>query len=408
MNPFAYFETVVAFRFLREGLTQTMLIIFGVALGGGVIIFMSALLAGLQANIIRRTLNYQPPIQILAPDQIARPLRGREPTAVAAQVQPRAQQLRSVDQWQKVRANVLRVGGVTAATPVVTGPGFAQRGDATKAVSIVGVEPASYFDVVALPEKIVSGRYDVGPIDIIIGTELAKDLGTIVGDKLVVATAGGSNATLTVIGVFDFGNKGVNERNVYVALRTAQNLLDLAGGATSIDVKVRDPFAAEIIAGAIRQNADLHVDSWISTNAQFFNAMAAQILANTLIRIFVGITVALGIASVLIVSVVQKSKEIGILRAMGAHRGQVLRVFLIQGGFMGLVGASFGSLLAWVFLLLWRRVATNPDGTPLFIVVIEPSLFAIACAAASLVGILAAVVPARRAASLDPAVAIRG
>ncbi len=91
-----------------------------------------------------------------------------------------------------------------------------------------------------------------------------------------------------MIGIFDFGNKGVNERNVYVALRTAQSLLDLVGGATSIDVKVRDPFAAETIAQAIREGGDLHVDSWIRTNAQFFSAMAAQILANTLIRIFVG------------------------------------------------------------------------------------------------------------------------
>ena len=77
MNPFARFETIVAFRFMREGMTQTLLIVFGVALGGGVIIFMSALLAGLQANIIRRTLNYQAPIQILAPDQVARAARER-------------------------------------------------------------------------------------------------------------------------------------------------------------------------------------------------------------------------------------------------------------------------------------------------------------------------------------------
>src|SRR5512147_3343300 len=100
MNPLALFESVVAFRFMREGLTQTVLIVFGVALGAGVIVFMSALLAGMQANIIRRTLNYQAPIQILAPDQVARPLRAGE-TAVAAQVQPRSQRLRSVDQWQK-------------------------------------------------------------------------------------------------------------------------------------------------------------------------------------------------------------------------------------------------------------------------------------------------------------------
>jgi len=407
MNPLARFETIVAFRFMREGLTQTLLIILGVALGGGVIVFMSAMLAGMQTNIIRRTLNFQAPIQILAPDQVARPLREGE-AAVAAQIQPRSQQLRSVDQWQKVRADVERIPGVTGATPVVTGPGFARRGDATKAVSIIGIEPESYYAVVPMTEKIVAGRDDVGPIDIIIGIELAKDLGTGVGDKLALTAANGSASTLTVIGIFDFGNKGVNERNVYVALRTAQNLLDLAGGATSLDVRVRDPFAAESIAQEVRDGGDLHVDSWISTNAQFFSAMSAQILANTLIRIFVGITVALGIASVLVVSVVQKSKEIGILRAMGTARAQVLRIFLIQGAVMGLTGSLLGSLLAWGFLLMWRGVARNPDGTPLFIIVIEPSLFAIACVAATFIGILAAAVPARRAAQLDPAVAIRG
>jgi lipoprotein-releasing system permease protein len=408
VNPVAFFEWIVAFRFMREGLTQTLLIIFGVALGGGVIIFMSALLAGLQSNIVRRTLNYQAPIQILPPEQVARPLRAGEGAEVAAQVQPRSQQLRSVDQWQKVRAQVERTPDVIGVTPVVSGPGFAVRGDANKSVTITGIETDTYFNVIALAEKIIAGRYNVGPLDIIIGIELAKDLGANLGDKLRLTTATGAASTLTVVGIFDFGNKGVNERNVYIALRSAQNLLDLVGGASSIEVKVRDPFAAEVIAETIRAGTDLQVDSWIKTNAQFFTAMAAQILANTLIRFFVGLTVALGIASVLVVSVVQKSKEIGILRAMGTSRGQVLRLFLIQGGFMGLAGSLFGSLLAWGFLLVWRGVATNPDGTPMFIVVIEPSLFAIAAAGATLVGILAAVVPARRAAQLDPVVAIRG
>ncbi len=113
-EPVRAFETVVAFRFMREGMTQTLLIIFGVALGAGVIIFMSALLAGMQANIIRRTLNYQAPIQILAPDQVARALRDGEAAAVAAQVQPRSQQLRSVDQWQKVRSRGQRMPEVSA------------------------------------------------------------------------------------------------------------------------------------------------------------------------------------------------------------------------------------------------------------------------------------------------------
>jgi len=408
MNPFARFETIVAFRFMREGLTQTLLIIFGVALGAGVIIFMSALLAGMQANIVRRTLNFQAPIEILAPDQVARQLRDGAGASVAAQIQPRSQQLRSVDQWQKVRAEVAQVPGVIGVTPVVSGPGFARRGEAIKSVTVTGIDIDSFFDVIALPEKIIAGRDDVGPLDIIIGIELAKDLGMAVGDKLGLTTAAGVATTLTVIGIFDFGNKGANERNVYVALRTAQSLLDLPGGATSIEVKVHDPFAAERIAQIIRGGTDLEVDSWIRTNAQFFSAMAAQILANTLIRMFVGLTVALGIASVLVVSVVQKAKEIGILRAMGTTRAQVLRVFLIQGAFMGLTGALAGALLAWGFLILWRGVAKNPDGTPMFIVLIEPSLFAIACVGATIVGVIAAAIPARRAARLDPAVAIRG
>jgi lipoprotein-releasing system permease protein len=407
VNRIAFFELIVAFRFMREGLTQTFLIILGVGLGGGVIIFMSAALAGLEGNVVRRTLNFLAPIVILPPDQVARPLRAGPQDEFAAQVQPRSQQLRSIDQWQKIRDQVERAPGVVALAPVVSGPGFALRGDASRAVSITGIEPESYFRVIALDEKIVAGRRDLGPTDIIIGIELAKDLGAGIGDKVRLTTATGAATIFTVNGVFDFGNKGVNAGTVYIALRSAQSLLDLIGGVSAMQVRVRDPFAAERIAESLRAGAAVKVDSWIRTNAEFFTAMAAQIMTNTLIRLFVGLTIALGIASVLVVSVIQKSREIGILRAMGTSREQILRVFLIQGGFMGLAGSVLGSLLAWGFLLLWRTVARNADGTPMFIIEMEPWLFVAAAVGSMLVGLLAAVVPARRAARLDPVVAIR-
>jgi lipoprotein-releasing system permease protein len=110
---------------------------------------------------------------------------------------------------------------------------------------------------------------------------------------------------------------------------------------------------------------------------------------------------------VLVVSVVQKSREIGILRAMGASRRQVMNVFLIQGGVVGLVGSFAGSALAALFLTLWTRTLRNPDGTPLFMLQFDPALVAWAAAIATLTGLAAAVTPARRAAKLDPAVAIR-
>ena len=408
MNRFLPFEAIAAFRFMREGTAQTILIVTGVALGVGVIVFMSALIAGLQSNIIRRTLNYVAPIVIVPPEQVARPQRGNGPALVAANVQPRSQQLRSIDQWQKVRARIERLPSVVAVTPVVSGPGFALRGDANKSVTITGIEPESYVRVIGLEEKIVAGRLPAGASDIVIGIELSKNLGAGVGDKLRLSTATGAAETLNVVGLFDFGNKAVNERSVYIGLRVAQNLLNLPGGVSSMEVKVHEPFEAETVALAIQSETGLQADSWIRTNAQFFTAMAAQSLSNTVIRFFVGLTAALGIASVLVVSVVQKSKEIGILRAMGTSRNQVLRLFLLQGAVMGLAGSLFGCALGWAFLAVWRGVAVNADGTPLFIIEIEPELFLFAAVGATLVGVLAAMVPARRAARLDPAVAIRG
>lgn len=408
MNRLVPFEFIAAVRFMREGLTQTQLIIFGVALGVAVIVFMSALLTGMQANMLRRSLNYQAQIVVIPPQEVARPMREGGAGEMAALVQPRAQRLHSIDQWQKVRAQIERLPDVVAVTPVVSGPGFAARGDANYAVTLTGIEPESYLRIIALADKMIAGKLSFGTSDIVIGIELAKNLGIQVGDKMRLNTASGAADTLTVTGIFDFGNKGVNQRNVYLALRTAQSLLDLVGGVSSIEIKVRDPFAAELTAQAIQAETGLEADSWIRTNAQFFSAMAAQGISNSVIRFFVGLTAALGIASVLVVSVVQKSKEIGILRAMGASRGQVLRVFLLQGGIMGLAGSLLGSFLGWSFLTLWRGLAKNPDGTPLFIIVMEPQLFVYAAVGATLVGILAAVVPARRASRLDPVVAIRG
>jgi lipoprotein-releasing system permease protein len=108
------------------------------------------------------------------------------------------------------------------------------------------------------------------------------------------------------------------------------------------------------------------------------------------------------------VSVVQRSKDIGILRAMGGSRGQIMRIFLIQGALVGLLGSLLGSSMATGLLFAWRMVAKNPDGTPLFAIAIDPVLFLWAALLATLTGLVAAVTPALRAARLAPVEAIRG
>jgi lipoprotein-releasing system permease protein len=108
------------------------------------------------------------------------------------------------------------------------------------------------------------------------------------------------------------------------------------------------------------------------------------------------------------VSVVQKSREIGILRAMGITRGQILRIFLLQGGLLGFGGAVVGCTMGWMGLLIWQQAERNPDGSVMFAMAIEPVLFLSALLLASVTGLLASFAPALRAARLDPVVAIRG
>ncbi|HUN68403.1 MAG TPA: FtsX-like permease family protein [Burkholderiales bacterium] len=407
MNSWLPFEWIAASRFLREGRMQTLFIIMGVSIGVGVIIFMSAALAGQQANMIRRVLSAQAHIVLLPPQEIARPLRGPE-VAEAAIVQRPYQRLRSIDQWQKIIAEVGRMRAVTAVSPMASGPVLAVRGEATRAVSMLGVDPDLYYRVIPLPEKIVRGTANLTSEDIIVGTELASDLGVTVGDKLSVSVASGQAATLKIVGIVDLGSKGTNQRNTYVSLHTAQALLGLIGGVSSIDLTVSDIYAAEDVAQTIAAMTGVEADSWIYTNAQFYMAINAQVVSNTIIRFCVALAIAFGIAAVLIVSVVQKSKEIGILRAMGTSQGQIMRVFLVQGAVLGLGGSVFGSALGGAAILAWQTFVRNPDGTPLFPLEMDPRLFVASAILATLTGLVAAVAPALRGARLDPVVAIRG
>lgn len=404
------FEWVVAIRFLQEGKIQTGFIAVGIAIGVAVIVFMSALLAGLQSNFVIRVLTGQAHIQLLNQKEAVRPLRagvageGQE----LAQLQVPLQRLKGIDQWQSWATLLGQIPQVSVLSPAVTGAALVTRGSATRSVSVLGMQPEVYFKIIPMTDKMVQGQALINSESILIGTELASDLGLGVGDKLRLSSGTGRVQTLTVSGIFDLGNKAANARNTFVALRTAQTLFDLVGGASVLDVTVRDVYTAETIAQKMHQLTGLQADSWIKTNEQFFTAVKAQTTANTAIRFFVALSVGFGIASVLVVSVVQRSREIGILRAMGVTRGQVLRVFLIQGGLLGLGGAVLGSGIGALALFLWQRFMRNADGSEIFPLVFDSGLLLQTLLLASLTGLLSAFAPALRAARLDPVVAIRG
>ena len=401
------FEVRVALRFLREGRMQTVLIIVGVAAGVAVIAYISALINGLQNSTLTKTLGAQAHISVRAPDDIVTPAALPRPGAtVLTETQPRAQRPRSVANWQALLPLLEKMPNVAGVSPMVSGAGLALRGEAVLSIALMGVDLERYDRMIGLRSKVVAGTARLEPGEAIVGRELAQDLGVRVGDRLTVQTTT-SSESLRVTALVDLGVRDLNRRTVIVPLRAAQNLLALPGGATQLDLTLNDVWVARTLARDLQSRFPYKWESWQESNAQLVSALNAQSISTSIIRGVVLAVVVLGIASVLVVSVVQKGREIGILRAMGATRGQVLRVFLVQGAVVGALGSVLGLLLAVALIWVFTHFVRGSDGLPLFSIALPPAMALQIALIALVCGVLAAVAPARRAAALDPAQAIR-
>ncbi len=398
----AWTEWLIALRFLLDNRMQTLLILFGITVGSAVIVFITAIITGLQSNVVDRTLGTQAHIRVLPLDEFNRLVPLPAGTLSLLRESPRAQRLRSISNWQDVVTLLDQHPRLTAVSPVVSGPALALSGVARASVALIGMDPLRYERIIPISEDLVAGSFRVGAGHAVIGSELARDLGLNTGDKLRLDGGEGREAVVDVAGIFELGVRELDARYVYLDLKQAQTLLALPGGVTVIDTRVDEIFAADELARRIERLTGLRGECWMETNGQLLNALRSQSMTTQMIRLFVGISVAFGIASVLAVSVVQRTREIGILRAMGSPRGQILRVFLLQGGLLGLLGSGIGGAVGWLLVQVF-----NIFGPGLFQVTVEPGLIPAAMLIACGAGVLAAAVPARRAAHYDPAVAIR-
>jgi len=397
-----WIEFNIALKFLRQGIAQTILILVGIAVGVSVIVFITTLVTGLQDNIVNRTLGTQAHIQVKPYEEINRQATITEGVRQLALEDKRSQQLRSINNWQEVMVALEGLPDVTAVSPVVSGPAFARRGAATMAVSVIGIDPERYERIISISDDMTSGVFRVVAGDTVIGSKLASDLGLRVGSKLRLEAGGNRTALVTITGIFELGVRELDSRFVYLDLKQAQALLGLYGGVTVIDLTVKDIFDASRVSDQIDRLTNLKSESWMQINSQLMNALQSQSLSSNLISFFVALSVALGIASVLAISVTQRTREIGILRAMGARKAQMLRVFLIQGAILGLFGSFAGAGAGWGMVWVF-----NEFGPRLFDISPSLSIIPVAVSIATITGVLAAIAPAWRASRLDPVAAIR-
>lgn len=400
------FESMLAWRYVTSSRGQTGLTVAAVAAAVCLITFLNCLLLGVQTRFIRDLIGSMAHISVKVPDPDPEPLQDTEDQQYAATVQKQLQKRTDLKRPGRLEAILLQFPHVEYAAASVGGQAFLIRGVRQFGVSVRGAEPAKQESISYLSDDMVGGRWlSIGPNDIVIGFKLAQDTGVSLGDTVTLVSSERIQQRFVVAGIFDTGQVQVDGSTVFVTLRAAQQLFARGTDAESISLKLDDPFQAREVSRMITDSLGLKTENWMEEQAQLVNAFAAQNGSRVMISFFSLAASAFGIASVLIVSVFQRSRQIGILKSMGAKDAQILRVFALQGLYISVIGAVVGALSAFAlltFLSGFKQVARFGKSDQLFPAILDPKIFAMAMLAAIIATLLAALLPALRAARTNP------
>lgn len=399
LNPYA---VKLAIRHLLSHPGQTALLMAGVALGVSVFIFMSALIGGLATLLTLRTVGSIPHIVLEMPDHDPATLLPNSHKQVVRQ-----KDLSRRDQiaiWQPVIPIIEQTPGVTAVTPQIRGSAFVERGQTVAPVGVIGVMPGKLSDVADIAAAIVEGSSNLPADGILIGSRLARDLGLRVGQVIRLSSDRGRARSFRIGGIFTLGIASADRQAVYMNFTTARALYDLSTGISRIEIKVEPATDAADIAERLRRSTGLKATAWPEDNAQLFEGLDAQARTGTIIKAFSLVTIIVGIASAMLLSIVRRQSEIGIMRAMGASNGLVVSIFVLEGTLIGFIGAIVGAVAAWFALLPLPPVTgVSSGGLPIDR---QQGDFLLAITLTTLAATLASILPARRAARIDPVEAI--
>lgn len=377
----------IALRFLRSSKGQTFLIALGIAIGVSVQIFIGSLIEGLQIDLVDTTIGSQSQITVTGTKE----------------------EERIADYASVINTIQNETEGVEHVSPVAEGQALIHYADDNYSIFLRGLDFAESEGIYGIEERLTEGVLPAAENEILIGKNLLEDTEMTIGEEVEILTNVGEPQTAVVTGVFDLENANLNSTWILSTMETAQMLFDYGEEATSIEMQVTDVFAADQIAQQIREvlSDKVEVSNWKDDNQALLSGLEGQSYSSYMIQIFVMISVLLGIASVLAITVVQKSRQIGILKAMGIRDGASSLIFLFQGMLLGIAGAVLGIALGLGLTYAFSTFALNPDGTPIVPLYINPNFIALSAAFAIVVSTLASLIPARKSSKLDPIEVIR-
>lgn len=397
------FELKMALRFMKSGKSQTIFIIVGIAVGVAVQIFLGSLITSLQDSLVNETIGNSSHITLRnAQDSVSRMLDENSSGDLLLRGNT-VSVTKNLDNWVPIIDELEKEESITAVSPTLQGTALVRSGGTDRSVQIKGIFLEEADLIYDIRSRMVEGNPLVEGNTIIIGSKLAEDLDLGEGDNISLLLPNGGNVRLLVGGTFDLQNEAANSALVFMDLRRAQKLFDTGDAVSSIETQIEDPFEAAVIAEKWRDSLDgVKVEEWMELNQQLLSALSSQSSSSYTIQFFVILSITLGIASVLAVSVIQKSKEIGILKAMGTTKKSASSIFVLQGCLLGLAGSAAGIGLGILLLSGFN----SAEGLT-FSITYRWSNVLLLAAIATVAGVIASVIPARRSANLNPMEAIK-
>ena len=287
------------------------------------------------------------------------------------------------------------------------GAGFAEAENESVPILIRGFQMEEANMIYNISARLVEGKLPTRNLQTAIGTELAQKLGAKVGSEITVSVPRGDTVKMKVTGIFDLQVAALNRTWIITNLETSQSILKIGDEITSIEMQIRDVFSADMEGRKIRQRLldpkrELKVDNWKAMNSQLLSGLKGQSISSYMIQVFVLIAVLLGISSVLAISVVQKSKQIGILKAMGIKDFSASMIFVYQGLLLGFLGAVTGIGMGFGLLEMFAKFAVNEKGAPIVPVALDTKFILISGAFAVGSAVVASIIPARLSSKLNP------
>lgn len=371
----------IAWRFLSSSKGQTVLIVLGIAIGVSVQVFIGSLISGLQKSLLETTIGSSSQITVKASDRNER-----------------------LADYQTVIDSVKKKEPlVTFISPAADAPGFIKTGNSTFPILMRGFNFDAADGIYKLKKSLIEGALPKAN-EIMLGKDLVEEAGLKTGDTLDIVTPLGKMQKVTLSGIYDLKVSSLNKSWTIAELPLVQSIFEYGSEVTSVEIQISDVFAADTVAQNIASvlPANLKMENWKDANASLLSGLNGQSISSLMIQVFVLISVILGIASVLAISVLQKSRQLGILKAMGIKDSTASTIFLFQGFVLGLFGAvlgvSFGLGLAFAF----TKFALNPDGTPVINLFIDSKFIIVSSLIAVASATIASFIPARRSSRLDP------